>query len=124
MKCHVCEENEADFECNRCGEPVCEDCCVVPTYKNQLEETLCTLCGDMIEAERYRDYDREYKKNEALETKRAASKKKRRETYFKPENVEKRRVRKIERKRLKAERELEIMEQTVSTVSSMFRGMF
>ena len=122
-KCHVCEENETDIECQGCDEPVCENCCVVPTYMNQLEEARCTMCQDRLDVERWRENDREVARQDALEAKRVERRKKMRENYSKPENVEKRRLRKIERKRLQAEREMETMKRLASVFSSMFRGM-
>lgn len=123
-KCHVCEENEADYVCQRCGEPVCEACCVPNTYMNPVEETRCTICHEGMEAVRHMDYDQECERVEALAAKREARRKKMRENYFKPENVEKKRLRKIERRRLKAEHEREMMKRVVEVVSSMFSGMF
>jgi len=122
MICHVCEENKTDFTCHICGEPVCEDCCVVPTYHNQLDYALCTVCEEGNQARRMVDYEKEATIQESIATKKKAIQDKRHATYWKPENVEKRRVAKAERKRLQAEQAMQRLEQAFKIVGDMFRG--
>jgi len=79
MKCHYCEENEAEGYCDQCGEPVCIDCCVVMTLQNQIDYPLCLGCGDSNDEERARDAHAEQVREEeikARKTKIAAARKK------------------------------------------------
>jgi hypothetical protein len=123
LHCHVCEENTTDFTCHICGEPVCEDCCVVPTYQNQLDYALCTVCEDGRHRQRMMDADREYALEKVAAAKKKAIADKRHATYWKPENVTKRRLAKIERKRAAAEQRLESMKTAMRIVANMFKGM-
>lgn len=41
--CAICD-NTADWSCQRCEEPVCEDCTVIHTIHNCLEGTYCSNC--------------------------------------------------------------------------------
>lgn len=122
MICHVCDENKTDFTCHDCGEPVCEDCCVVPTYHNQLEYALCTVCGDERENRRASEWERENKIQDAITAKKKAIQDKRHATYWNPKNVVKRRVAKAERERLKAEQSRDRIAQAFKIVGDMFRG--
>ena len=122
ITCHICE-NETDFYCEICKEPVCEDCCVVPTYMNQIDYALCTDCQDAREADDQRERNAEYRREEAVRIKKEKRKKISRENYWKPENIEKRRKAKEERRRLRAELKKKQIEQTIKMVNSMFRGI-
>jgi len=122
--CHYCEENKTDFFCRDCGLPACEDCLVKMTIHNQIDYNLCLGCDGVNEAERYDEACKEedYKQErEAKKKKRADA---RRKAYWKPEAVEKRRLRKEERKRLKAEAHIEQMKSLAKTMKSMFGNMF
>jgi len=121
MICHVCEENATDFTCQICGEPVCEDCCIVPTYMNQLDYALCTVCEDGNQSRRMADYEKEAKIQESIAARKKAIQDKRHATYWKPENVAKRKAAKIERKRLRAEQARQQFEQAFKMVAEMFR---
>lgn len=119
--CHVCEENETDFICDDCGEPVCEDCCVVPTYHNQIEYPFCTVCEDGRQERRSNEWERENKAQEAITAKNKAIADKRRATYRKPENVAKRKAAKAERKWIAAEQARDRLAQAFKIVNDMFR---
>lgn len=123
MQCHICE-GPTDFTCDRCGEPVCEDCCVTPTYMNQIDYPLCTDCDDNIQTARAEHAEREWKEEEAVKAAKAVKAKARRARYWLPENVAKRAAAKAERKRLAAIAKRERMEKAVKFVGDMFRGMF
>ena len=69
MKCHMCG-GETEWYCAQCGEPVCEDCCVVPTYMNQIEETRCKDCDSDIESRRWEENHREHVKEEKIKVSR------------------------------------------------------
>ena len=121
--CHMCEA-ETEWNCYRCDEPVCEDCCVVPTYENQLEESRCQECQDGMDASDQLEYAKEHERQEAIDTEKEKRRKKRREIYNRPENVEKRRLAKIERQLKDRELLAKQMADAVNRVNSMFRGMF
>lgn len=123
MNCHICN-GETDFTCVDCGEAVCEECCVQMTLHNQIDYVLCTICGDGREAERSRFHHAEYLKEQEIKAKKDARSAKARANYRKPENIEKRRVAKIERRKRAAELRKKQMEQAARIVSNMFRGMF
>ena len=123
MNCHICGI-ETDFNCEVCEEPVCEDCCVTPTYKNQIDYAICKVCQDVREVNFWKDREEDFKQEETERIKKEAHKKARHENYWKPENVKKRREAKEERIRLQAEQYKKQMEKTVNIVKSMFRGMF
>lgn len=116
LKCHMCG-NITDYYCEDCGEPVCEECCVPYDQFTQIDYTLCQCChdGDMArrELEAYREEDRKA----AEKAKRDARNKKARERYWRPENVEKRRLAKIERKRKQAEDARRMMAEAFRTFS-------
>ncbi len=123
MNCHLCE-SDTDFTCDRCGEPVCEDCCVKMTIHNQIDYPLCTLCGEMREIEKAAYYRREEEvkeKEQAIKDKRAATRK---ANYWKPENIEKRRLKKIEQQKMKRELSEKQVANAAKIIAQMFRGMF
>lgn len=123
MRCHLCE-SETDFTCDRCGEPVCEDCCVKMTIHNQIDYPLCTLCGDAREEERRAYYRREEEQEEKALAEKERKSAIRRANYWKPENIEKRRLRKIEQQRLRRELHERQMASAAKMIAEMFRGMF
>ncbi len=97
MICHYCEENEAEGDCDQCGEPVCGDCCVVMTLQNQIDYPFCIECGDNNDAQRERDAHAEWERQEKVKAKKAKTAAARRKAYWKPEAIEKRRLKKIEK---------------------------
>jgi hypothetical protein len=122
LKCHICGEL-TEFTCQTCEEPVCEDCCVQPTYLNQLEETLCTACGDSQECDRWDEAHRQSVIDDAAQAKRNARNEAAKARYWKPENVKKRKLAIIERKRLRAEAYRESWARAGEIVGGMMRGM-
>ena len=124
MICHYCEENEAEGNCDQCGEPVCIECCVVITLQNQIDYPLCIECDDDNNEERHREANAEWEKQKKIKAKKEKIAAARKKAYWKPEAVEKRRLKKIERQKQKAELQGKQMAETVKIVSSMFRGMF
>ncbi|WP_299078962.1 hypothetical protein [uncultured Paraglaciecola sp.] len=88
---------------------------------NQIEETICNVCGDNNECDRAEEAKREYEADEKQKEKREAINLKRRETYWKPENIQKRRLAKIQRNKERFERNRKIIEETFNIVNSMFR---
>lgn len=122
MKCHICG-NETEFTCDRCEEPVCEDCCVTMTIHNQVDYPLCTVCGDYREACARQEWEREHAKEEAAKKAREERSRKARDNYRKPENVAKRAAARAERKRLAAELRRKHMAEAIRIVGEMFRGM-
>ena len=122
MICHICE-SETEFTCNECGEPVCEDCCVVPTYHNQIDYALCTDCQDIREAADYAERSQEWEAQEQRARKKEAQCVARRAKYYLPENIKKKRLAKLERHRLKQEANRNRLKELANILSG-FRGMF
>jgi N-acyl-D-aspartate/D-glutamate deacylase len=116
-------EAETDFECRDCGKPVCEDCCVVPTYMNQIDYAKCKDCELHDEVVRIKNDELRWKAEEEKKAKKDKAKKKRFDNYCKPENIEKRRLAKIERKKLKAEQNKKMFEEIAKIVGDIFRGL-
>lgn len=122
-KCHMCG-NETDYCCQDCDQPVCEDCCVAMTLQNQIDYTLCMECNDSNEASEYLDRAKEWKREAEAEAKKEKREKARRAAYWKPENVDKRKVKKEALALARKQARDKMLEEAVSTVSQMFRGMF
>jgi hypothetical protein len=118
--CHICG-HITDFECDSCGEPVCYDCCVKMTIHNQIDYPLCKECNDNHECAKAEHYQRieEEKETEKLERERKS--KLRRTNYYKPENIEKRRLDKIERKRLAKDQMIKRWQDAVNIANSFFK---
>lgn len=106
IKCYICgAETDPDNVCDMCGEYICdnpETCAAASTQHDIIEAIRCKNCHEFekiqasdhyqrIESEKERVEEEKRKKRE--KTNRAA-----RERYHKPENVEKRRKARIERK--------------------------
>lgn len=121
MNCHICKA-ETDFCCERCNEPVCEDCCVAFTYQNQIDFALCTSCEDMNEIRKCDEHEHEEKIKEAKLAKKKKRNDAQRERYWKPENVDKRLLAKKKRQHLEIERRKKAMSETFKLVNSMFKG--
>ena len=121
--CHICGAS-TEFTCDRCDEPVCEDCCTPMTYHNQIDYPLCTVCHEGIEARRSLEYWEEKKKQDAIKAKKDAANAKARANYWKPENIEKRRLAKEKRKEERREQARKDLEEAKRIVGEMFRGMF
>ena len=122
--CHYCEENKTDFFCRDCGLPACEDCLVKMTIHNQIDYNLCLGCDEVYEAERYYEACKEedYKQEQEAKKKKRADA--RRKAYWKPEAVEKRRLRKEEKRRAKLEMTKKYCESVAESMTTMFKGMF
>ena len=120
MICHMCN-GETDFTCEKCGEPVCEYCCVPYTIHNQIEYALCKSCGEGMEERAvlgyWKEQDAREKREKEAEAKRAVHRAAARKRYWLPENVEKRRVKKAEER----ERRRKQFEKAMDIVSKMFR---
>lgn len=118
MICHMCE-NPTDFVCDRCGNPVCEDCCVQMTIYNQIDYPLCQNCHNYKEAEDRLEEFKKEEKNEEVRKKKDAKNAKARANYWKPENIEKRRKRKEEKRKRDIEYVLNSMKSVMSTLGEM-----
>jgi len=121
--CHICGA-VTDIVCQSCDNPVCEDCCVKMTIHNQIDYPLCTSCEDSNNTFRIEEDEREWQWQEAKRKKKEVIAAKRRATYLKPENIEKRRLAKIQRKIDKQNAERERVQQVADIMKNMFRGMF
>ena len=122
-KCHICGAS-TEFSCCACDQLVCEDCCVTPTYNNQIDYTICTECGDAREVEAGEDQMREEKFEAEIKTKKEKRAATRKANYWKPENVAKRKAKKAALLLARKEAEKARIEKAIKIVGSMFRGMF
>jgi hypothetical protein len=122
--CHYCKSNKTDFTCDQCGLPVCEECCVKMTIHNQIDYPLCLGCDGVNEAEQYLEACKEEDYKQEQEAKKKKKADARRKAYWKPEAIEKRRLRKEERKRLKIEAERKQIEELAKIFKSTFGKIF
>lgn len=118
MICHMCESS-TDFNCRDCEEPVCESCCVAQTVHNQIDYALCKSCEMGYESVISEEAHKEWLLAEEKRIRCEAINAKRKATYRKPENVEKRRIATAERKRKRAEHNLKMLAETFKIVNSM-----
>lgn len=70
MECHICSVHTVFF-CTRCGEPVCDSCCVPFTLQNQVDYDLCTRCGRNQEDEYAEEMRREEEREREISRKLA-----------------------------------------------------
>lgn len=75
MSCHICDKY-AEFECEQCGNEVCEDCCVPYTIHEPIDYTLCTECHGSNKDHRAHYYHQKHMKQLAHEKKMAERQKK------------------------------------------------
>lgn len=45
--CAYCHDNEAEAQCEACGEDCCDDCLVALTVHNMIDYPLCKTCDDI-----------------------------------------------------------------------------
>lgn len=109
-----------DITCEQCGEPVCEDCCVQMTIHNQIDYPLCFGCEGENDAERWADATRKAEKEKLESEKKKQRAEARRKAYWKPEAVEKRRLKKKKNAELKRKQ----MQEAMRTIAEAFKGMF
>jgi len=94
MKCHICKK-ETDFKCESCEEPICDKCCIPFTIHNQCTDTICKDCDDnntMMRAETKHEESLQEKQIQKIKDERN---RKARSRYHSPEQVEKRRQKKM-----------------------------
>ena len=115
MKCHICE-SETDFTCDRCGEPVCFDCCVPMTVHNQIDYPLCTTCEDVRNAQARLKWLREHEREETQRKLKDERNRKARARYRSPESIAKRAARKAELKQLRQAQ----LEEAMRVVANVF----
>jgi hypothetical protein len=121
QKCHICGEL-TEWECERCGEPVCEKCCVPFTQFNQCTETICNDCGDHLNDLRAIEIEREEKNKEIQEKIEDCKKWERLKKYNSPEQIEKRAKKKIERRERKRLIIIEEKRRNAKALGNIFKG--
>lgn len=119
MKCHICG-SEADYECRDCGKFVCDNCTVPYTQFNQVDYTLCKMCGDAQENSRANEYFRQEQQEKQELKDRQIKNKKQREYYHSEKPTEKRRLKKVELQKLKVQQK----EEREEMLSHIFRNIF
>ena len=122
-KCHICDE-ETEYYCRDCDKPVCEECCAVPTYHRMIDYTLCTECELSREVSEIKEREKEWKIEEERKVKKEKGAKTRRATYWKPENVAKRKDKKEALLIARREADEKRAKEVAKVIGSMFKGMF
>ena len=102
--CQYCGDDVCEtWQCPRCDQRTCEDC-FAPMEPYATEPvTPCLGCKSDIEHTRHVRADREFEATRQLQARRDEWNRKKRELYWRPENVAKRLAAKEERKRVEAE---------------------
>ena len=119
MKCHICGA-DTEWKCEKCEEPVCEDCCVPYTQFTQIDYPLCNSCGEAMCYEEARN--RQEEEEGDAERKKIKDEKNlcARIKYNSTEQKEKRRLKKIELQKQRAEENRKSSERVLSIMNSMF----
>ena len=117
--CTYCEENETEFECPSCGEPTCEDCFEEITQFNAGNPSRCLACVDDSERERAEYMKREEEREKAEQEKKRIRNEKARKRYWLPENVQKRRQKRIECNRNRAKETARSLAEAFGIVSNI-----
>lgn len=100
--CAQCGTENTDlYQSSCCGEMICENCFEPYTIHTQVEGR-CKACADGYEARRFTEAMVEHERQEAKRESYKKAAATRRVNYWKPENVEKRRLKKLQ---LQKERE-------------------
>ena len=121
-KCHICGEDAEEFNCERCDEPVCEDCLEPFTLQNQLYATICKECYEMQKIYQAIEYQKEEEIRDARVKKKAHQRELTRIRYWRPENIEKRRTAGMKLRKEATELRQRQLAETISIVNDMFRG--
>jgi hypothetical protein len=118
-KCHICNEI-TEFFCEDCDQPVCEECAVPFTLQNQLDGTHCEECYDTIEVSRREEVQRKEEIEDELKKKR----KKRNDAawirYHSSEQIEKRRLAKVELVKKRREAAIKRAKETMEFLKNFF----
>ena len=101
MNCHICG-GESEGNCEQCEQPICADCCVSMTLQNQIDYPLCPICYEHDEVMLWNECCEAEQIKVRADAKRTARNDASRARYRQPENVEKRRIAREQRKRAKA----------------------
>lgn len=118
--CHICGKL-SEFVCEKCGQPACEDCLVPFTLQNQIDYCLCNYCHDSSENSRLLDALEEAEWMEKQNAQKVELAVKRRANYWKPENIEKRRLKKIQLKKDREEADRKRIEEVASVMKDFMR---
>jgi len=119
--CTYCEKNIAEFYCDKCGEPTCEDCLVPYDQFNLIEGCICQSCYELDQLCRANEYQREEKENEEREKKKEKRNAKARARYNSPEQKEKRKKKKEKREQAEIEYRKKLLLKLSKIVNDMFR---
>lgn len=123
--CYYCEENLAEFECTHCGLPTCEDCLVeYDLFNNLMEDTICKGCNNSNEFHYINELEKEHELERQEKIKRDKVNYQRRANYWLPDNVEKRKRKKILRQKEKVELARNQLQEASKVFQDLFGGMF
>ena len=104
--CHYCEENQTEYFCPRCDLPTCEDCFEPLTQFNAGFELSCLGCENRRQTEAADEYEQNLKYEEEKKHQKKHKNDQARKRYWKPENVAKRKAKKIKQKEAKRQQEI------------------
>lgn len=120
-KCAICDcETEYDIICKYCGENICEDCLVPFTFHNPIDFNLCTICG---EESQYRASEAMHEQDELKRIKDEKREKRNaqaRRRYHSIEQIEKRIIKRIERKKEQRLQEIESAKRLAKILNNIF----
>ena len=97
-QCHLCG-TITDWECESCGEYVCENCTMPYNQFTQIDYTLCKKCGNEQEEERANEYFNKENELKLLEKNRLLKNEKQRIYYHSEKAKEKRKIKKLEKQK-------------------------
>ena len=118
LLCHMCGSG-TEFRCERCGEPVCVECCAP-----NIEIARCAECEDACFYILWADADRRAEIQEVKDKEREEKNKAARDRYWMPENVAKRKAQREAEWKAQEELSKKQMEEAISVVNELFYGMF
>jgi hypothetical protein len=122
VKC-VCCGNETDYFCETCDEPVCDDCTKGYDQFSQITEIMCMPCYNGYESNRADHFIEEERREKARQIKREHRNSLARIRYKRPENIEKRRIKKEIKEQQRIKREQEHAKDVRKLLSNIFKHM-
>ena len=115
MNCYYCE-NGSDGVCDDCGTDICDN---HNLGNAKYTFNICPECFELREYSKNEFYEHIYNENLEQENKRQQKNDKRRDYYYSPKQVEKRRIKKELKKILKDLRLLDCLNRTAEFMSKL-----
>lgn len=118
-KCNICG-TETKYFCRDCESPVCDNCTIPYNQFTQVDYTLCKNCGDEQNEGRAIEHQKNQEYQEEKAKERRVKNDKKRVIYNSPAQIEKRRIKKIE----KIQNEIEQRIERTKAVAEIFKNIF